>query len=88
MIITEDRNLALPTRDAVLSTAQTLIDQLRRANYASSSVHRLDIRPLNTRAAFVDGVCSRRDRAGTQLGRFGIVYLVARNGHRPMAAGP
>jgi hypothetical protein len=78
VIITEDRYQALPTRDAVLSTAQTLIDQLRRANYAGSTVHRLDIRPLNARAALVDGVFSRHDPAGNELERFDTAYLVAR----------
>ena len=78
VIITEHRCQALPTREAVLSTAQTLVDQLRTATYASSTVHRLDIRPLNARAALVDGVFSRSDRAGNEFERFGAVYLVTR----------
>jgi hypothetical protein len=71
VIITTDRYLVLPTREAVLATAQTLIDRLRQANYASSTVHRLEVHPLNARAAFVDGDFSRpsisrreRTRAG------------------------
>ena len=78
VIITEDRYLALPTRDAVLSTAESLIEQLRRANYAGSTIHRLDMRLLNAHAAFVDGVFSRHDRAGNELERFGTAYLVTR----------
>src|SRR4028119_1111619 len=77
VIITTDRYLALSTREAVLATAQTLIDQLRRANYASSTVHRLEIRPLNARAAFIDGVFSHHDRQGNELERFGTTYLAA-----------
>ncbi len=77
-IITEDRYVALPTRDAVLRTAQTLINPLRLANYSGSTVHRLDVRPLNARAAIIDGAFSRHDRAGNELERFGIVYLVAK----------
>jgi hypothetical protein len=78
VIITEDLYQALTTRDAVLRAAQNLIDQLRRANYAGSTVHRLDIRPFNARTALVDGVFSRHDRAGNELERFGTAYLVAR----------
>ena len=78
VIVAADRYLALPTREATLSAAQTLIDQLRRANYAGSTVHRLDIRPLNARAAFVEGVFSRHDREGNELERLGTAYLVAR----------
>ena len=77
VIITTDRYLALPTREAVLTTAQTLIDQLRRANYASSTIHRLEVHPLNARAAFINGVVSRHDRAGNELERFGAAYLAA-----------
>jgi hypothetical protein len=80
VIITTDRYLALPTREAVLTTAQTLIDQLRHANYASSIVHRLEIHPLNARAALVDGSFSRYDRHGNELERFGTTYLVANTG--------
>jgi hypothetical protein len=78
VFISEDRYLGLPSHDAVLSTAQTLIDELRRANCAGSTVHRLDIRPLNVRAAFIEGVFSRYDRTGNEIGRFGTAYLVAR----------
>lgn len=78
VILTEDRYVALPTRDAVRSTAQALIDRLRQANYAASTVHRLDVRPLNARAAFIDGAFSRHDRAGNELERFGTVYLAAK----------
>ena len=51
---------------------------MRRANYAGSTIHRLDVRLLNARAAFVDGVFSRHDRAGNELERFGTAYLVTR----------
>ena len=78
VILTEDRYLALPTRGAVLGTAQALIDRLRRAHYASSTVHRLDVRPLNARVAFIDGAFSRHDRTGDELERFGTAYLAAR----------
>ncbi|MBW3634812.1 MAG: hypothetical protein KY456_17470 [Chloroflexi bacterium] len=79
VIVTEGRYLALPTRDAVLSTAKSLIDGLLQANYAGSTVHRLDIRPLNARAAFIEGVFSRHDGAGNELERFGTAYLVAKS---------
>ncbi|HEX2280810.1 MAG TPA: hypothetical protein VHG52_03510 [Thermomicrobiales bacterium] len=77
VILTEERYLALPTREAVFSTLQTLVDQLRGVNYAGSTVHRLDVRPLNARAAFIDGVFSRHNRVGNELERFGAAYLVA-----------
>lgn len=78
VIVTDDRYLGLSTRDAVLGTAKALIDQLLRVNYAGSTVHRLDIRPLNARAALVEGEFSRYDRRGDELERFGAVYLVAK----------
>ena len=78
VILTEDRYVALPTREAVLATAHSLIDQLRQANYAGSTVHNLDVRPLNARAAVIDGVFSRHDREGNELEHFGTTYLVAR----------
>ena len=78
VIVTDGGYVALPADEAVLSTVETLIDQLRRAGYASSTVHRLDVRALNARAALVDGVFSRHDRAGNELERFGTAYLVAR----------
>ena len=82
VIITEHRYVALETADAVLSTSATLIEQLRQANYAGSTVHYLDIRPLNRRAALVEGVFSRNDREGNELERFGTTYLVAETDKR------
>lgn len=78
VVVAEDRHLALPDRDAVLGAAKGQIDQLRRANYASSTVLRLDVRPLNARAALVEGVFSRYDRAGKELERLGTTYLVVK----------
>ena len=78
VIVTEDRYVALPTREAFLSTAQTLINRLRQVNYDGSTVHRLDIRPLNARAAVIDSGFSRHDWAGNELERFGTVYLAAK----------
>jgi hypothetical protein len=78
VIVAENRYLALPDRVAVLGTAKTLIDQLLQANYASSTIHRLDVRPLNTRAAFIEGVFSRNDREGKELERVGTAYLAAK----------
>jgi len=49
----------------------------RRTTPAAPS-HRLDIRPLNARAEFIDGAVSRHDRAGSELERFGSVYLAAK----------
>ena len=77
-ILTEDRYLALSTRDAVLSTMQALIGRLRQANYAGSTVHRLDVRSLNARAVFIDGAFSRHDRRGNELERFGTAYLAVK----------
>ena len=78
VIVTESRYLALPTGDDVLRTAKSLIDGLLQGNYAGSTVHRLDIRPLNARAAFVEGLFSRHDGAGNERERFGTAYLVAK----------
>jgi hypothetical protein len=78
VIITEDRYLTLPTQDAVLSSARALIDPLRQANYGGSTVHHLDIRPLNARAALIAGEFSRHDRTGAELERVGAAYLAAK----------
>ena len=78
VIVTDDRFLALSTRDEVLGTAKALIDQLLQVNYASSTVHRLDIRPFNVRAVLVEGEFSRHNRGGDELERFGTTYLVAK----------
>jgi SnoaL-like domain len=78
VIVTEDRYVASSTRDAVRSAAQALIDRLRQANYAGSAVHHLAVRPLNARAAFIEGTISRFDRAGNEFERFGTTYLAAK----------
>jgi hypothetical protein len=85
VIVTDDRYLPLSTGDAVLGTANTLIDQLLQANYAGSTVHRLDMRSLNARAALVDGELSRHDRRGDELARFGTVNRIQNSNaaHQP-----
>ena len=64
VIVADGRHLALPDRGAVLGTAQSLIDQLITLNYASSTIHRLDVRALNARAGFIEGVFSATTARG------------------------
>ncbi len=78
VIVADGRYVALPDRAAVVGVAQTMVDQLRRMGYAGSTVHRLDVRPLNARAAFIEGAFSRHDRGGTELERVGTAYLAAK----------
>jgi hypothetical protein len=58
--------------------ARGLIAQLRQADYAASETHRLEVRPLQARAALLEGDFARRNRAGAVFERFGTVYLVVR----------
>ncbi len=77
-IVADDHYVALPGRAAVLGATKNLIDRLVRAGYAGGAVHRLDVRPLNARAALVEGAFSRVDRAGEEFERVGAVYLVVK----------
>ena len=78
VMLSEERCSTLMDRSAVIGAVQSLVDGLRRMDYAGSIVHRLDVRPLNTRAALVDGMFSRYDRKGGELERLGATYLVAK----------
>ena len=78
VIVADTRYLALPDRDAVLATANALIDHLRQANYTSTTIHRLDVRPLNARAALIEVVAARHDREGDEFERLGAAYLAAK----------
>jgi hypothetical protein len=77
-LITDTRYLALADRSTLRSVLGDLIDRLRRANYARSDIHRLEIRPLNTRAALIEGVFSRHDGTGKEFERFGTAYLAGK----------
>ncbi len=74
-IVTDGRYVALPDRAAVLGTTKHVIDQLIRAGYAGGAVHKLDVRPLNARAALVEGAFSRIDRSGVEFERVDATYL-------------
>lgn len=78
VLATEGRVTIMPTAEAVLELAQSLIVQLRQADYAGSETHRLEARPLHARAAWIEGTFSRRNRAGAIFERFGVAYLVVR----------
>jgi hypothetical protein len=78
VIITDTSYTALLDHAAVTAFLGDQIDQLRAADYASSTLHRLTMRPLNARAALCDGVFSRHDRTSQELSRFGAVYLAAK----------
>jgi hypothetical protein len=77
-VVTDDGYQTLPTRDAVLSFARSTIESLARANYGGSTLQRVDIRPLNARTAFIEGVFSRHDLQGNEFDRAGAAYLAAR----------
>jgi len=72
----------VPDQAALVHFFAAQIDQLRQARYASTTIHRLDVRPLNGRAAWIEGVFSRYTRDGQELARFGTVYLVVKPADR------
>jgi len=78
VIVTDDCCSALLDRAAVVGVARSMADGLLRADYAGSTVHHLDVRPLNARAVLVEGVFGRRDRKGVEFERLGVTYLVAK----------
>jgi len=78
VIVTDDRCLALPDRAAVVRVVRSMADGLLRADYAGSTVHRLDVRSLNARAVLVEGEFGRHDRKGGEFERIGVTYLVAK----------
>jgi hypothetical protein len=78
VVITENGCRALSNREEVLSFAKSALDDLIRMNYAGTTIERLDIRPLDPYAAFVEGVFSRRDSQGKEFDQAGSAYLVAR----------
>jgi len=82
MAVLPDAYLVLPDQAALARFFATQIDQLRRASYADTTVHRLEVRPLNARAAWVEGVFSRHARDGRELARFGSAYLVVKPAER------
>jgi hypothetical protein len=77
-----DAVLVMSDQDAVARFFAGQIDHLRRARYASTTTHRLDVRPLNSRAALIEGLFSRYTREGQESARFGTVYLVTKPADR------
>lgn len=77
-VVADDRAETLPDRAAVLGFAETTIGRLRAAGYSGGTVDRLDIRPLNARAALIDGAFTRHGRAGEPPARIGTAYLAVR----------
>ena len=77
-VVTDGRHVALADRAAVLGMTKNLIDQLIGAGYAGGPVHRLDVRPLNARAALVEGTFSRVDRSGAEFERVGAAYFAVK----------
>jgi hypothetical protein len=78
VVVSDARYVALPDRGAVMGFATTTIAQLLQAGYAGGAIHHLDIRPLNARAALIEGTFSRLDRRGAELERVGTAYLAAK----------
>jgi len=81
-VVLPDACLMLPDEAALRRFFAAQIDQLHRARYATTTVHRLEVRPLNTRAAWIEGVFSRYTREGQELARFGSDYLVIKPADR------
>ncbi len=81
-IVLPDACLVLPDEAALLRFFAAQIDQLHRAHFAYSTTHRLEVRPLNTRAAWIEGEFSRYTREGQELARFGSAYLVIKPADR------
>jgi hypothetical protein len=81
-IVLPDTYLVLPNQAALARFFAAQIDRLRQVHYASTTIHHLDVRPLNARAAYIEGVFSRYSREGQELARFGTVYLVVKPANR------
>ncbi len=79
-IVSDGGYRVLPTREAVLQFAHDAIDPLLRAGYAGTDLLRLDIRPLDSYAAFIEGLFSRRDREGKEIDHAGAAYLAVKTG--------
>ena len=77
-LVTDDRCLTIADRATLLRSIGDQVEQLRRAGYARSDVHRLEARALNARAALIEGTFSRHDAQGTEFARLGAAYLVVR----------
>lgn len=79
-VVSDGGYRVLPTREAVLGFARDAIDPLLRAGYAGTQLLRLDIRPLDSYAAFIEGLFSRRDRHGKEIDHAGAAYLAVKTG--------
>lgn len=77
-IVLPEACLVMPDQAALARFFAAQIDRLRQVRYASTTIHRLDVRLLNARAACIEGVFSRYTREGQELARFGTVYLVVK----------
>jgi hypothetical protein len=67
-----------PDQETVKASMGAQIEYLRKVSYAGSTLHGLEIRPLSTRAAVIEGVLTRLDRAGKELARLRAIYLAAK----------
>jgi hypothetical protein len=70
--------LVAPDQETVKASMGAQIEYLRKVSYAGSTLHGLEIRPLSTRAAVIEGVLTRLDRAGKELARLRAIYLAAK----------
>jgi NTF2-like protein (DUF6841) len=77
-VIMDNRYLAIADRSAARSLLGNQVEQLRRAKYARTVIHRLEVRALNERAALIEGAFSRHDDQGNEFARLGAAYLAAR----------
>lgn len=79
-VVSDGGYRVLATREAVLDFAHDAIDPLLRAGYAGTELLRLDIRPLDSSAAFLEGLFSRRNRDGKEIDHAGAAYLAVKTG--------
>jgi hypothetical protein len=80
-VISDSGYQTFADRASLLSFWGEHIEQARRAHYAGSTIHHLDVRALNTRAALVEGAFSRHDSQGHEYARFGATYLAGKTIH-------
>ena len=77
-VIMDSRYLAIADRSAARGLLGDQVEQLRRARYARTAIHRLEVRALNDRAALIEGSFSRHDDQGDEFARLGAAYLAAK----------
>jgi hypothetical protein len=87
IVTTDDRSLALTSKEHVLAMAQQQVDGMRAVSYDHSDVLTFEVIPLNATSDLYRGEFSRRRDDGSEIGRLGATYLASDGGEgRRMSA--